>query len=302
MTRVRESNYLSQTSSRKISFFAPAKINLYLHITGKRDDGYHLIESLVGFADFGDRVYVNPSNKLSLKIDGPFSGDLSTNKDNIVIKAAQLLAEFAKIQPKAEIVLTKELPVASGIGGGSADAAATLRALSKLWGISISNSDLLGLAKRLGADVPVCLKGVTSIVTGVGEKVIPKIKLPKVWLVLVNSGELVSTAEVFAKYQENFSVKQPFKDKPKNAKELAYILSKYRNDLTSTALSISPSIKNVLEAVQETEGQLLTRLSGSGATCFSLFETKDTAVSAAKALQDLYPLWWIKAVSLFDKN
>ena len=140
---------------RNISFFAPAKINLYLHITGKRDDGYHLLESLVAFADCGDQVSAAPSNELRLTIDGPFSGDLSTNSDNLVIKAAQLLAIFAGIAANADIILTKKLPVASGIGGGSADAAATLYALSELWGVSASARDLLGLAEKLGADVPV---------------------------------------------------------------------------------------------------------------------------------------------------
>ena len=286
---------------RIISFFAPAKINLYLHITGKSDDGYHLLESLVAFADCGDQVSVAPSNELRLTIDGPFSGDLSTNSDNLVIKAAQLLAKFAGIAANADIILTKELPVASGIGGGSADAAATLYALSELWGVSASARDLLGLAEKLGADVPVCLKGFTSIVTGVGEKIIHGIKLPKLWAVLVNPNKSVSTAEVFAKYQEEFSITQPFKEKPQSAKELANILSDYRNDLTSAAIRVAPIIQEVLKAVERTEGQLLTRLSGSGATCFALFETKIAANAAARELQAQHPQWWIKTISLHSK-
>lgn len=286
---------------RNISFFAPAKINLYLHITGKRDDGYHLLESLVAFADCGDQVSVAPSNELRLTIDGPFSEDLSTNSDNLVIKAAQHLAKFAGIAANADIILTKELPVASGIGGGSADAAATLYALSELWGVSASARDLLGLAEKLGADVPVCLKGFTSIVTGVGEKIIHGIKLPKLWAVLVSPNKSVSTTEVFAKYQEEFSITQPFKEKPQSAKELANFLSDYRNDLTSAAIRVAPIIQEVLKAVERTEGQLLTRLSGSGATCFALFETKIAANAATRELQAQHPKWWVKAISLHSK-
>lgn len=293
---------MPRPSSHIISFFAPAKINLYLHVTAKRNDGYHLIESLVTFVDCGDHISVAPSNKLELTIKGPFSNDLTSNNDNLVIKAAMLLADFAGIKAKANILITKELPIASGIGGGSADAAATLHALTQLWGISVSTKDLHILAKKLGADVPVCLKAVTSIITGVGENIMPITQLPKLWAILVNPMISVSTAEVFANYHNEFSNPQPYTDKPKNAKELANSLSKFRNDLTSAALLVAPTIENVLSAVEATHNQLLTRLSGSGATCFALFRTKSDAISAARSLHAKYPLWWIKTVSLYSRN
>ncbi|MDC0196661.1 4-(cytidine 5'-diphospho)-2-C-methyl-D-erythritol kinase [Gammaproteobacteria bacterium] len=292
---------MPQPSSKKISFFAPAKINLYLHITAKRNDGYHLIESLVVFADCGDKVSVAPSDKLKLTIEGPFSEDLTSNQDNLVIKAAVLLAKFAGIKPKANIVLTKELPVASGIGGGSADAAATLHALTELWGISISSKNLHILAKQLGSDVPVCLTAGTSIITGIGENIMPVTKLPKLWAILVNPRIPVSTAEVFANYHNEFSIPQPFTANSQSAQELASSLSKYRNDLTSAALRVAPKIKDVLSAVEATQNQLLTRLSGSGATCFALFKTKSAAISATKSLRAQYPVWWVKTISVYSK-
>jgi 4-diphosphocytidyl-2-C-methyl-D-erythritol kinase len=289
---------LPRTSSRNISFFAPAKINLYLHITAKRDDGYHLIESLVAFANCGDQVSVAPSTKLKLTIEGQFSDDLSPNHDNLVMKAALILAKFAGIKATGDIVLTKNLPIASGIGGGSADAAATLCALKELWDISISTRDLFALAEKLGADVPVCLKGTPSIITGIGNKIIPAPKLPKLWLVLVNPNISVSTAKVFSKYQGKYSPTQPFTVKPQSAEKFANALSNYRNDLTTAAKLVAPSIKEVLEAAEAAENQLLTRLSGSGATCFSLFKTKNAADTAVKQLLTTQPLWWIKAASI----
>ena len=292
---------MSQPSSQHISCFAPAKINLYLHVTGKRDDGFHLIESLVAFADCGDNISVTPSDKLKLTIKGPFSGDLEASHDNLVIKAAILLANFAGIKAKADIILTKELPVASGIGGGSADAAATLHALTKLWNISISSNDLHLIGKNLGSDVPVCLKSATSIITGVGENIIPMTKFPELWAILVNPKISVSTAEVFANYHNEFSTPQTYTANPQNPQEVANFLSGYRNDLTSAALQVAPIIGDVLRAVETTENQLLTRISGSGATCFALFKTKSAAITAMEFLRTKYPMWWVKTVSLYYK-
>jgi 4-diphosphocytidyl-2-C-methyl-D-erythritol kinase len=289
---------LPRKSPGNITFFAPAKINLYLHVTAKRNDGYHLIESLVAFANCGDQISAVPSGELKLTIEGQFSGDLSPNSDNLVIKAALMLAKFAGIKATGDITLTKNLPVASGIGGGSADAAATLCALIELWNISISTRNLFALAEKLGADVPVCLKGVPSIITGIGDEIIPAPKLPKLWLVLVNPNISVSTANVFSKHQEKFSLTQPFTAKSQSVEKLANVLSNYRNDLTTAAKLVAPIIKDVLEAAEATENQLLTRLSGSGATCFSLFKTKNAADTAVKQLLTKHPLWWIKAASI----
>jgi len=281
-----------------ISVFAPAKINLYLHITGKRADGFHLLDSLIVFADCGDQVAVAPADRLALTIDGPFGTTLSSGDDNLVITAARLLAEFSGIEPKAEITLTKNLPIASGIGGGSADAAAALKALTELWQISPSQEDLLNLAKKLGADVPVCLAGTPSFISGIGEIIIPAPALPGIWLVLVNPGEPVATPEVFAKRDGTFSNALPFDRSPATPAELATLLSDRHNDLTASATLVAPVIAEVLSALQASHGQLLSRLSGSGATCFALFDDESTAQDAAKSLRADHPMWWVQAAAM----
>ena len=289
---------MRQNLSKEISIFAPAKINLYLHITGKRDDGFHLLDSLVAFADYGDQISVKPAEHLTLTIKGPFSNGLSTGGDNLVLKAAYLLADFIGLKAKADITLSKNLPVASGIGGGSADAAATLLALAELWRISPSLQDLMGLAENLGSDVPVCLTRTPSFISGIGEKIAPAPALPDTWLVLVNPNTPVSTPEVFAQRKGDFSSPQPFNKKVKSAIEFANLLAGYQNSLTSAAIFNAAVIQDVLIVLEEVPGQLLTRLSGSGATCFSIFATKDEADSAAISLQMKYPHWWIKSVTL----
>jgi len=292
---------LVQNSSRIISFFAPAKINLYLHITAKRRDGYHSLESLVAFANYGDEISVAPSDKLTLTINGPCSKGLQSNADNIVIKAAKLLANSNGVDQKAKITLTKNLPISSGMGGGSADAAATLHALSKLWNLSLKTIDFSNLAEKLGADVSVCLKNTPSIITGIGEKVMLAPKLPNLWFILVNPGIPVSTRKVFAAHKEKNSATHAFKTRPQTVKELASLLSEFRNDLTPAAIETAPIIEEVLKVVQAEKKQLLTRLSGSGATCFALFEEKNAAVEAARGLKMKYPKWWIKATALYSQ-
>jgi 4-diphosphocytidyl-2-C-methyl-D-erythritol kinase len=289
---------LSSASPRGITVFAPAKINLYLHITGKRDDGFHLLDSLVAFADFGDRITVTPSKQLTLTIEGPFAEGLSAGADNLVLKAAHLLADFADVEAKADITLTKNLPIASGIGGGSADAAATLHALAELWGTSPSAEDLIGMAEELGADVPVCVASAPAFMSGIGETLSPAPALPDCWLVLVNPNEAVSTPEVFAKRHRDFSSAPAFTTLPKSAEELASVLNSSRNDLTDAASQVAPIVGNVLAALEATKSQLLTRLSGSGATCFALYETKEAAETAAKDLQNSHPEWWIQSAAL----
>ena len=284
---------------QNISVFAPAKINLYLHLTAKRDDNYHLIESLIVFANYGDKITVTPAEKFRLQINGQFAPYIKPNNDNLVIKAAMLLAKASGIKATGNITLTKNLPIASGIGGGSADAAAALLALRKLWDIPISNEDMSNLAIKLGADVPICLQGTASIVTGVGEKISPAPILPKFWLVLVNPNLLVSTAEVFAAYQDKFSIPQPINTQPKNLEELISLLSNRGNDLTGASISIAPVIKEIIEALEATQNTVLSRLSGSGATCFAIFKTKFDAEAAAKKLTHKYPQWWVRATSLY---
>jgi 4-diphosphocytidyl-2-C-methyl-D-erythritol kinase len=283
---------LFQNSSESLSIFAPAKINLYLHITGKRDDGFHILDSLVIFANYGDIVTVNSSTKLTLTINGPFANTLSVGDDNLVIKAAQTLAKFANIEPKAEIVLTKNLPISSGIGGGSADAAATLHALAKLWKISLSKVDFMHLAQMLGSDVSVCIAGIPSFMSETGEKIIPAPFLPDFWMVLVNPNVPVSTQDVFSKYIPKFTIKKQFQGIFKNTDRMCNVLATYTNDLTVAAITVAPVIGDVLTELQATEGNMLVRLSGSGATCFAIFPNKNTAQKAATNLNRTHPRWW----------
>jgi len=282
----------------RISIFAPAKINLYLHVTGKRADGFHLLDSLITFAEIGDHLSASPSDKLSLAIEGPFSPGLSSGPDNLVIKAAHLLAEFAGINAKATLTLTKNLPVASGIGGGSADAAATLHALAELWGISPAPSDLMLLAQQLGADVPVCVSGSPSFISGIGEEINPAPLLPSCWLVLINSNVAVSTPDVFQQFSGNFSEPHPFETSPGSYADLIELLTDRKNDLTQPAITVAPIIEAVLSALEETPDLGLARLSGSGATCFGLFANQTTAQNAAQILAHAHPDWWVQAAAL----
>ena len=312
---------------------APAKINLYLHVTDKRDDGYHLLDSLVAFATVGDRVTVKPAQGLTLTITGPYASAVPNGPDNLVLKAANLLAQHAGRAANAHITLEKNLPVASGIGGGSADAAATLRALVKLWALELPDEhirhaadhvghdtgtrraletlftlwrddldeDMMGaIALELGADVPVCLEGRTVFMGGIGEDLHLPPRLPTVWLVLVNCGVAQSTPAVFQARTGDFSAPARFTDSPGDAAELAKVLGARTNDLAAPAIALTPSIQDVLDAVQGLDGCLLARMSGSGATCFGLFATKETAESAAQNLRGDHPDWWVKAGKISD--
>ncbi len=265
--------------------FAPAKLNLSLSVVGKRVDGYHLLESLVAFADIGDRVTVEAAAEFSLTIDGPFASGLDAGADNLVSRAASLFAERLGRRPDVALRLTKNLPVASGIGGGSADAAATLRALSKLWAAPIPAD----LPARLGADVPVCVAGVPAWMSGIGEIVAPAGALPDWGVLLVNPGIALATPTVFKARSGAFSARGKF------APNLAN-LAAAGNDLEAPAIALVPAIAAVLAALRGLPGIRVARMSGSGATCFGLFERPDDAALAGKALKAKAPsAWWVAA-------
>lgn len=268
--------------------FAPAKLNLSLAVTAKRADGYHLLESLVTFADIGDRLTAQAAPAFSLAIDGPFASGLDAGADNLVARAASLFAERLGRRPDVALRLTKKLPVASGIGGGSADAAATLRALSRLWGAPIPAD----LPAMLGADVPVCVAGVPAWMSGIGEIVEPAGGLPGWGVVLVNPGVALATPAVFKARSGVFSAGGKFV--PSLAK-----IAAAGNDLEAPAIALVPAIADVLAALRGLPGVRLARMSGSGATCFGLFDGRDDAVLAAKALKAKAPsTWWIAAGGL----
>lgn len=292
-----------------LSRLAPAKINLFLHVTGRRpapgpQAGYHELESLVVFAqdlNACDRITVAPADTLSLTLDGPQAGALADSlDDNLVLRAARLLQGMngeTIDRAGAAISLTKTLPVASGIGGGSADAAATLHALRALWQIEMDDDALGRMAAQLGADIPVCLFGRAAMMTGIGEQIAAQPDLPPFWLVLANPGIALATRDVFSALGGQFGPSMPFERRPDSAADLAILLRARRNDLEAPARFLAPEIDPVLAALKAQGGCLLARLSGSGATCFGLFAEKREAEFAARNLARAYPKWWVAATA-----
>jgi 4-diphosphocytidyl-2-C-methyl-D-erythritol kinase len=285
-----------------IAVFAPAKINLWLHVLGRRPDGYHLLDSLVAFADLGDEVAAAPADRLSLTVEGPFAASLPAADDNLALRAAHLLAAETGTTAAARLVLTKRLPVASGIGGGSADAAAALRALARLWRLDLAPDQLAALGLRLGADVPVCLGGRPAFVGGIGEAIVAAPPLPPAPLLLVNPGAALATAAVFRARTESgaaLGAAAPrWTSAPADAAALAACLAGTRNDLTDAACGLVPAIRDVLDAIGSLPGCLLARMSGSGATCFGLFASKPAVESAGAALSAAHPAWWVAPTAL----
>lgn len=277
----------------EISEPAWAKINLTLQITGQRPDGYHELNSLVVFAEAGDLLQLAPAEELSLTVEGPFAAALQDAGDNLVLRAARALASAAAVEPGVAMTLTKNLPVASGIGGGSADAAAALRGLARLWDLSLPAEKMEALALSLGADVPVCLRGIPVVMSGIGERLDPVPALPPLWLVLVNPGVGVSTAAVFAGREGGFSEVAEPKLPPLGLPALVDWLAARPNDLEAPARRLAPAVEGVLAALAGTTDCLLARMSGSGATCFGLFEDQAAARHAAEALALQHPSWWV---------
>ncbi|MFO1203310.1 MAG: 4-(cytidine 5'-diphospho)-2-C-methyl-D-erythritol kinase [Tabrizicola sp.] len=269
---------------------APAKLNLCLHVTGRRSDGYHLLDSLVVFADVADRVFAQPARGLSLVVAGPEGAGLQAETDNLVLRAAKMMGVT-----DAALVLDKHLPVASGIGGGSADAAATLRALHRLTGAAMpAKHDIL----RLGADVPVCLAGRPARMTGIGEHVTPLPPLPPLVCVLVNPRLPVPTPQVFSALDRRENPPAP--DLPAEARISAaafcnWLASQSRNDLVAPARTVAPILADVQAALEASPGCLFARMSGSGGTHFGLYGTLEAASAAATALREAHPFWWIEA-------
>ena len=274
---------------------APAKVNLYLHVTGRRADGYHLLDSLAVFGPAADEVAAEPATGLSLALDGPFGAGLAAEPDNLVLRAARALATEAGITAGAALRLAKHLPVASGIGGGSADAAAALRLLNRLWGLGFEEARLGAIGARLGADVPVCLASRTMRMGGVGEVLSPAPALPECGLLLVNPGLALATPAVFRARMGAFTPAPALPSAWADATAMAGDLAALRNDLEAPAIGLCPPIAEVLTVLGALPGCLLARMSGSGATCFGLFATAAAAVAAAPALPGG---WWRAAGAL----
>jgi 4-diphosphocytidyl-2-C-methyl-D-erythritol kinase len=282
---------------------------------GRRGDGFHLLDSLIGFAAIHDDILARPAIELSLAINGPFAGDLAAEDDNLVLRAARALAAHGGV-PRgtgAAITLVKNLPVASGIGGGSSDAAAALRILDALWGLQTPAAELAAIAAGLGADVPVCLAARTAIVGGIGTDVSEVPPLPGVGLVLANPGIALPTAEIFAAYAANTANTANNEDiadradsirfdaMPADALALAQQLAELRNDLGPAACRHAPVVADVLDAIGAAPGCLLARLSGSGATCFGLFADVAAAAAAADRIGRAHSGWWVRGTEFIDR-
>jgi len=281
---------------------APAKINLTLRVLGRRPDGYHDLESLVVFADFGDRLSFVRGGELTLTVRGPNAMQAGEGADNLVLKAATALAAFEPAVELGAFDLDKALPVAAGIGGGSADAAAALRLLAKANGLAPAHSAMFAAARSTGADVPVCLDPRPRIMRGIGEVLSPPLSLPALPAVLANPRVALATKAVFARWTAaatppvglDLAALAELKDRD----DLLQLLHTQANDLEAPAIAQAPVIADVLAAVRALAGCRLARMSGSGATCFALFASAAAAQAAAKVLNAEYPHWWVQACVL----
>jgi 4-diphosphocytidyl-2-C-methyl-D-erythritol kinase len=281
---------------------APAKINLTLHVLGRRADGYHDLESLVAFAATGDDLRLEPGRTLALEVSGPTAPLAGSHSDNLVLKAARLLVEHVDRLEVGTFHLTKRLPVAAGIGGGSSDAAAALRLLARLNGLPLSHLALREAARLTGADVPVCLEPRARMMRGAGEELGPALNLPRLFAVLVNPRVPVETPVVFKALglqpgRGLPGAKHPSMDAA-SSEALLTILTAARNDLEPPALKVQPLIGEALGLMRETQGCRLARMSGSGATVFGLYDDCEAAAKAAEAVRQARPDWWVKATSL----
>ncbi len=281
-----------------------AKVNLTLRVIGRRVDGFHELESVVAFADCADRLTLTPGSELNLRTTGPLAQACGETSDNLVLKAAQLLGERVPELRLGEFILHKVLPVAAGIGGGSADAAAALRLLARLNDLAIDDSRLIEVAKLTGADVPVCLASRACVMTGVGETLLP-LKLPKLPCVMVNPGLPVATKDVFGalglRHGELLVGARDVMRAPAWPEDGASVedwveaLAAGSNDLEAPAIRVQPVIGEVLSALSATNGAWLARMSGSGATCFAIFENTAEAQRAAQKIRLDHPQWWVHA-------
>ena len=286
---------------------APAKINLTLRVLGRRADGYHELESLVAFAGVGDALTFAPGGALTLAISGPTAQAAGDNADNLVLKAARALAERIAGLTLGSFALSKRLPVAAGLGGGSADAGAALRLLARANGIALDDPRLMQAAQATGADVPVCLDPKPRLMRGVGDVLSDPLDLPRLFAVLVNPGVAVSTRDVFATLNlasrptsGGDSSSSPLVLEGWGGEPTAFVtaLAKDRNDLEAPAIELEPAIAEVLSVLHGLPGCRLARMSGSGATCFGLFPTNAAAAAAARTLRVGYPQWWVRATVL----
>jgi 4-diphosphocytidyl-2-C-methyl-D-erythritol kinase len=281
---------------------APAKVNLTLRVLGRRADGYHTLASLVVFADFGDGLTFTPGGALALSVHGPRAAQAGATADNLVLKAARAIGALIPGLVLGAFDLDKTLPVAAGIGGGSADAAAALRLIARANDLLPDDPRLYQAARVTGADVPVCLDPRPRLMQGIGEELSGPLVLPPLHAVLVNPGVAVSTKDVFARWSAGSGPAASFDlaalAKPTGYEEFLQRLTAQPNDLEAAAVALAPAIADVLAALRALSGCGLARMSGSGATCFGLFTSAAEANAAAKIISGKFPQWWVRAAVL----
>ena len=274
-----------------LSEAASAKINLFLHVGDKRADGFHPLQSLAVFTQLGDVLTLEPASELSLTVEGPFAKGLDGEGDNLVLRAAKALQE--NTLAGARLTLTKNLPVASGIGGGSADAAAALRGLRQLWNLKSDDASLRDIAAALGSDIPVCLESAPAFMEGRGEILRATESMPRVPLLVFNPGVAVPTKDVFAGLSQRSGIEMVLpRGRFRDTADLLRFLDTTRNDLEIPARALQPVIGEVLGRIAALPGALLARMSGSGATCFGIFADDDCCRRAAEVLKSAMPGWW----------
>jgi 4-diphosphocytidyl-2-C-methyl-D-erythritol kinase len=290
---------------RTRTIFAPAKINLFLHVTGRRADGYHLLDSLVVFADAGDQITLEPADEFSLTVQGPFAGAVpafAPGEDerhaNLVVRAGRIMAQLYKRDLAVRVTLTKNLPAGAGLGGGSSDAAAMIWGLMEFWGLEQPPDGLAEVILKLGSDIPVCLPCSTALMRGTGDIVIPVPSFPEIPAVLIYPGRPCPTPAIFARFSGTFrepiTLRESF-DTPRTAIEYLATLG---NDLYPAARMVVPEIDNVLNTLRVQNGCLLARMSGSGSACFGLFDDHESAATAAAEIARDNPDWWVQAAWL----
>lgn len=280
---------------------APAKVNLFLHVGPVEPDGYHPLASLVAFADVGDRVAVAPADRLSLTVEGPFATGLEGPGDNLILRALRAFGEAAGPgEPALAVTLDKQLPIAAGLGGGSSDAGAALKLARDLLAPGLDDAALAGIAATVGADGPMCLHARAAWAEGRGDRLTFELRLPSLPALLVNPGVASPTGAVYAVYDAGPPAAADRPAPPADWTPAAVIgwLAQQRNDLQAPAVARTPAIGEALAAVDDLPGARLTRMSGSGATVFALFETPAEADAAARCLAENRPGWWIRPTNL----
>mgnify|MGYP000397999203 CR=1 FL=1 len=276
---------------------ASAKINLDLRITGRRDDGYHLLDSIVAFTDFGDELTAELSDQLEIEISGPFASDLEVSDNNLVLKAAKCVCDEVGVEANIKFHLVKNLPVSSGIGGGSADAAAAMKLTCELLSLNIDDTVFQKLAVQLGADVPVCLVSRTSHMCGIGDEINPLNLQSEFHILLVNPGVSISTPDIFNHYAslgQDFDSQRLISNNEIHLPLIMSVLKDSRNSLQASTCALNNQVLDVLCVLEQTDGVLLNRMSGSGATCFALYKTLNDCARAAEEVQRYNASWWVQ--------